>query len=788
MNNINLGGCMRTLIAFGIGVNFYSLVERLDAVCEISVFSDNDSSKWGQHILGDRRICMEPGRLCELESPFILIMAERESSIKAIEKQCDEYGIPHQRVNDFLQEIELMPVKCQWPQSIQRRRIHKFIELLVHGTTECNFHCEYCYVWRKQEFTQGSITSEYTAKEIREALSQQKLGGPCHINACALGETLLSKDIVELTYELLEEGHYLSIITNGTITPKIDAILQFPEELLERMFFKFSYHYAELKRTKLSDIFWKNVDKVKNSPCSYSIEITPCDNLIDEIDNIKKEFAVRANGAMPHITFTRDGSKEGLDLLSELPLDEYKDVWKTFESELFDLKCSLYKKKICQTCYAGSWSYRVNVVNGNLQSCYQQELVGTVFDEGQKILPVIPVGHGCRLDYCFNNHAFLAWGDVPEIACDNYFKVRDRTADDSLHWVKETYAAAMRQKLYDNNFEYFNRWSDYEKLFATDRKPAFILFNSPAYSNLGDHAIALAERELFQRLFPGTEFIEISCQQYIRENLLIQNVIQAEDILIISGGGYLGSLWLWLEDITKNIIQQYPDNKIIIFPQTMYFDHSGLGEIEKKSLSSVLNSHNDLTVMLRDEESYRLASGLLDHSARKLLIPDIALSLKYEGTFDRSGGLVCIRDDKEAVWIDEIYIERILREKGIEAERFTTISEDDVFLDNRKECIVKLLDKIRQASVVITNRLHAMIFCAVTNTPCVAFDNLSGKVSASFQWIKEKPHIVFCEKEEDFEKCLRRAVSMENDAVLPANGINDKFKELDEYLKETCFI
>ena len=778
---------MRTLVAFGIGANFYSLVERLDAVCEIAVFSDNDSRKWGQYILGDRRICMEPRRLCELDSPFVLIMAERESSINAIEKQCDEYGLPHQRVHDFLRDMELKPVKCQWPQSIQRRRIHKFIELLVHGTTECNFHCEYCYVWQKREFTRGNITSEYTAKEIRSALSQKKLGGPCHLNACALGETLLSKDIVELAYELLDEGHYLSIITNGTITPKIDAILQFPDELLERMFFKLSFHYAELKRTKLSDIFWKNADKIKNSPCSYSIEITPCDNLIEEIGNIKKEFAVHAKGAMPHITFTRDTNKEGLDLLSELSLEEYKDIWQTFDSDLFNLKCNLYKKHIHQTCYAGSWSYRVNVVNGNLQSCYQQELVGTVFDEGQKTLPIISVGQGCRLDYCFNNHAFLAWGNVPELACDNYFKVRDRIADDSTHWVKETYAAAMQQKLYDNNFSYINRWADYEKLFSANRKPAFILFNSPDYSNLGDHAIALAERKWLHRLFPEVEFIEISCQQYIRENLLIRNVIQDEDILLISGGGYLGSLWLWLEDITKNIIQQYPENKIIIFPQTMYFENSELGESEKESLSFVLNSHTDLTIMLRDKASYHLASELLDNSVRKLLIPDIVLSLEYEGSFARSGGLVCIRDDKEAVGIDGIHIERILREKGIEEERVTTISAEDVFLDNREKHVIELLNKIRQASVVITDRLHAMIFCAITNTPCVAFDNLSGKVSESYQWIKEDPHIVLCEKEEQFEECLRQALEGKSIAVSSMNEIDNKFKELEEYLKGTCF-
>lgn len=777
---------MKTIIAFGTGLNFYSLIERLDAVCEITAFSDNDNRKWGQHLLGDQRICMAPELLRTLEAPLILITAERESSIRAIEEQCDAYGLTHQRVYEFLREIDLKPVRCQWPQEIQRYRIHKFIELLVHGTTECNFHCEYCYVWRKQEFTQGTVTSEYTAEEIRNALSQKKLGGPCHINACALGETLLSKDIVELTYELLDEGHYVSLITNGTITPKIEAILHFPEALLERMFFKLSFHYAELKRTKLIDVFWENTDRIRKSPCSYSIEITPCDSLIDELAYIKNEFMLHIGGVMPHITFTRDTNKEGLDLLSELSLEEYHNVWKTFDSDLFDLKCDLYKKKICQTCYAGVWSYRINVVNGNLQSCYQQELAGTVFDEGQKTLPAIPVGTGCRLDYCFNNHAFLAWGDVPEIECSNYFQVRDRETEDSTHWVKEPYGAAMRQKLFDNNFAYIRKWSDYEKLFAAGRRPAFILFNSPDYSNLGDHAIALAERRLFHRLFPAAEFIEVSCQQYIRENMLIRNVIQDEDILIISGGGYLGSLWLWLEDITKNVIQQYPKNKILIFPQTIFFENSSLGESEKESLSAVLNAHTDLTILLRDQASYGLMNGLLDHAVKRLLVPDIALSLEYEGTFERSGSLICIRDDKEALGVDTDLLDRILREKGMKAEYFSTLTTEEVFLDNRERHVTELLDKIGQAAVVITDRLHAMLFCAVMDTPCVAFDNLSGKVRESYRWVQENPHIVFCEKEEQFEECLGKALNGKRIPVSPVYDRSKKFLELEAYLRENC--
>ena len=779
---------MKTLVAFGVGTNFYSLVERLDSICEISAFSDNNCSKWGQHLMGDERVCIKPDSICDLEQPFVIIMSERESSIQAIERQCDGYGIPHQRVDEFLQTKELEPVECHWPQSIQKRRIHKFIELLVHGTTACNFHCEYCYVWRKQEFENETVTSDYSPKELRNALSLERLGGPCHINACAHGETLLSKDIVALSYELLEEGHYLSIITNGTITTKIDEILQFPKELLDRMFFKLSFHYAELKRTKLLERFWQNVDKIRNSPCSYSIEITPCDSLIEEIENIKAEFQRHAGGAMPHITFTRDGNKEGLDLLSELSLEEYKNTWKIFNSDLFDLKCGLYKRKICENCYAGNWSYRINVVNGNLQSCYQQDLVGTIFDENQKVFPLLAVGHNCRLDYCFNNHAFLAWGDSPEITCANYVQVRDRVDCNGKHWIKEPYAAAMNQKLYDNNFAYMDKWSDYEKLFIEDRKPAVILFNSPDYTNLGDHAIALAERRLFHKLFPDTEFIEISCEQYIKENLLIRKLIRDDDVLVITGGGYLGSLWLWLEDLTKNIIQTYKENKIIIFPQTVYFDKSAFGEAEKKSFALTCNEHPDLTIMLRDEASYQLAMQLLDISVKKLLIPDIVMSLNCIKERERLGSFVCMREDKESIGIQLDTIQQYLLDKGMQVSKFSTISEKEVYLNNREDCLERLMDTIGSAEVVVTDRLHAMIFCAITGTPCIAFDNISGKVSEAYHWLEGLECIAFCARIEDFEMCLNKVLKKADRRNGMPRILQEKFTELENYLKENCFV
>lgn len=782
---------LNSYIAFGIGTDFYSYIERLDANYNIIGFCDNNSKYWNQYIMGDDRRCFSPSELSEHKDSVIVVMAGREKSIVAIEQQCKELGFSVVRVSELFSEKELIPVKSQWPQKIQSKRIHKFIELLMNGTTMCNFHCNYCYVWRTIGFKQGVVTSETPIDEFVHALSTKRLGGPCHINMCAHGETMLSEDIVELVRGLLEEGHYVSVITNGTVSKRIDEILKFPDFLLKRLFFKISFHYSELIKHKLLDVFWSNVLKIRDSQCSYSLEITPCDSIIDNIDDIKRMFEKYEEGRMPHITFTRDAEKEGLDLLSESSLDDYINTWKVFQSDLFNLKCEMYQKKIEENCYAGSWSYRVNVVNGNLQSCYKQALVGTIYDDVDSPLPVIPVCNRCEMSYCFNAHAFLAWGDSPDIVCKDYLAMRDRESDKGQHWVKEEYRAAMSQKLYDNNFEYLDRWSDYTKLYEYDRLPAFIIFNSPDYSNIGDHAIAVAEKKFLKNAFPDKCVIEISCSQYIKENLLIRGAIKKDDIIILSGGGYIGSLWLWLEDITKNIIDNYKENKIYIFPQTIYFDDTNIGKAEKKMLSECVNNHPMLSVLSRDEASYKLSKEMFGEHVKKYLYPDMVLYLNEPGKSVRNDVMVCIRDDKENAGTIEQDVIKILDELGENAKLFSTIYSENVFLDQREEIVNNFLQEVGKARLVITDRLHAVLFCVVTHTPCIAFDNKSKKISGAFRWLKGCEWIGLCNHEDKngIKKAIFNMLSIKDNGGIIGNDdvwrreLDEKYGELEKILR-----
>lgn len=813
-----------TLVAYGVGKSFFPYIERIDKLARIEYFCDGNESMRGRRIYNDDRYCIGSEELLKLQNPYVIITVDKNEHIESIIRLCENNGIKYDTAEAFIEKFgkesyehgctakksqsgrivensgcSLSIADSSWLRSMHENKIHKFIDFDLRGTTTCNFKCEYCYVWRKEDFKAGKKTSEHTPKEIREALSLERLGGRCFINMCARGETMLSEDIVELAHELLEEGHYVSIVTNGTVTGKINEILAFPEELQERMFFKVSFHFKELKKRNLFKTFWNNICAISCSKCSYTLEVTPGDGSVEYIDELKNMVKDIPYAALPHISFTRDSNKKGLDLLSDYSLEEYKSIWGCFDSKMFELKSEWYGKKIENFCYAGNWSYLVNILNGDIRACYRQDVIGNIFDKSMKQFPTKPIGCDCHMDYCFNNHAFLAWGCVPDIKCYNYLDMRNRISNAGEAWVRQPMYEAMQNKLYDNNYRYDTVWSEYQKLFDENRKPGFVVFNSPDYPNLGDHAISYATRNFLEgnlnevygadciNAFEGREVIEIACEQYVKEYMKIKNSVTKDDVLIIAGGGYMGSLWLRMEDIVKHIVRQYPDNKIIVFPQTMYFSASRLGAWERESLKSIFNSHKDITFIAREENSFNTAKEIFNDNVKIYMLPDMAFAIDYESrnkkAEPRAGALMCMRRDKENCNYDAVRIEKILSEKYGKAERIDTVVNEPVNYNNRWERLSAVLDKISSAGLVVTDRLHCMIFCAITRTPCIVLDNISGKVAGVYKWIEGLSYILKAESEEDICNKLGQLTYNEEADESVLKNVRENFKVLEDVVK-----
>lgn len=773
-----------TVVLFGITNQLYPIVERISNDIHVQYFSDNNSDKWGYRPYNDERICIAPEKICKLSKPFIIIMVVRKKHILDIEKQCREMKIPFCHISEILNIIQKRQDAFMWLENIQYTRIHRFIDFELSETSSCNFHCDYCIVWRKQDFRKKIETSKYLPSYIRKAFSIERLGGPCLINICARGETLLSRDIVKLVYELLEEGHYLMIVTNCTITKRINEILNFSDNLLSHLFFKISFHFNELIKHNLMDEFWDNVQKIKASPCSYTLEITPSDELAHKIPEIIEIFNDRENGAMPHISIARDSTKKGLDLLSQYSLEEYKSIWGQFHSKMFELKYEWFGKKIEDFCCAGNWSWNVNAFSGNIRACNRKDFVCNVLENVDIAWPCEMIGRNCILPYCFNNHAFLALGCVPGIDCYNYLDMRDREDSKKEHWVKPPMSNVFKQKLYDNNFAKIEHWPDYSCLFQKERRAAIILFNSPDYSNLGDHAIALAEKKFCLKYFPEYDFIEVACEEYDKEVLKIKKVIKKEDILFITGGGNMGSLYLNIEDKTRHIISTFTENRIIIFPQTMYFEKNDFGRNEQLVVKEIYNNHPFLCVAMREEQSYHLSEEIFAKEVKKLLVPDMALFLDKPKIQNRKGALVCIRDDRESSGVDCERIVQIVAGIYDLYEEISTVNrEKTILLHNREKEVYRMLNKIAGAELVITDRLHCMIFCAISCTPCIVFNNATGKNYGVLKWLKEFYFIKGCDSADSLSNVIYELQAISEDTNQFKNPLISYFENFVTEIK-----
>ena len=128
--------------------------------------------------------------------------------------------------------------------------LKRFIDIYI-PVTSCNLKCHYCYIAKSCRRGIATPKLNYTPEYIGKALSKERLGGTVLFNMCAWGETMLMPELVDIVREILKQGHYIWIVTNGLITKRFDEMLeQYPREYLERLAFKFSFHYLELQQNR----------------------------------------------------------------------------------------------------------------------------------------------------------------------------------------------------------------------------------------------------------------------------------------------------------------------------------------------------------------------------------------------------------------------------------------------------------------------------------------------------------------------------------------------------------
>ncbi|TXJ21766.1 radical SAM protein [Brachyspira aalborgi] len=332
---------------------------------------------------------------------------------------------------------------------IKLDKIKKFIDCYIPITT-CNFRCPYCYITQNNRWNDALPEFKYSAQYVRKALSKERLGGTCLLNMCGGGETLLPPYIIELLKELLEEGHYIFVVTNGTINKRFEEISKFPKNLLYRLAFKFSFHYKELIRINKMEDYFNNVRKMRDAGCSITVELTPYDDIIENIDDIKN--IVKNNvGDIPHVTIARADNKKGIPILTKLSREEYKKTWEVFNSNLFNFKIDIFGKKMTKYCYAGKWSLYVNIGSGETRQCYTSNYYQNIFEDINKPINYKAIGKNCLEPHCYNAHSFLTLGDIPSLETPYYSYMRNRVLEDGSEWLNPYIKEIFSHKLKESN-------------------------------------------------------------------------------------------------------------------------------------------------------------------------------------------------------------------------------------------------------------------------------------------------------------------------------------------------
>lgn len=301
--------------------------------------------------------------------------------------------------------------------------------------------------------------------------------------------------------------------------------------------------------------------------------------------------------------------------------------------------------------------------------------------------------------------------------------------------------------------EKIKEWSAYEllpsEIYIQNENKKIWLVNTPEHDNLGDHLIAKSELELIKKLKLEREVVEVTDMDYLWHREKLKNLIKPNDVIVITGGGFLGSMWLYNgENTVREIITDYPNNKIIIFPQTVYFENNDRGKKEFLKSSKTYKNHDNLVFCLREKRSYDLLKSFMPDESKLHLLPDMGLFLKYNDTTKRIKGKIafCLRSDKESI-LSANAKNKLIQTAGTQSSNISFISTHSGDFEgkkNREEQIRNKMNEIASYSLIITDTLHCMIFAAICGTPCIAIDNLSQKVSNVYEWIKDLQYMRLC--------------------------------------------
>lgn len=270
------------------------------------------------------------------------------------------------------------------------------------------------------------------------------------------------------------------------------------------------------------------------------------------------------------------------------------------------------------------------------------------------------------------------------------------------------------------------------------KNKTIFLLGTPVHENIGDAAIAYAELKYLKDILPRDyNVVEINQKTMMEYLDVLPYVIDRNSLILMHGGGNMGDEWIKEEADRRKVMSVFKDNRMIILPQTIYYKSP-----EKLYESGVYYSQfPNLSIIAREKESFVILKKY--YKNRVVLTPDLVLYLKNKVIVkqcpNRKGCLLCFRNDNEILMsnVQKDEIVRALEDKKIPFKYTDMISNTTIYPDEREIVITNKIKEFASAQLVVTDRLHGLVFCYLANTPCVVFSNYNHKVLGTYEWINK---------------------------------------------------
>lgn len=295
----------------------------------------------------------------------------------------------------------------------------------------------------------------------------------------------------------------------------------------------------------------------------------------------------------------------------------------------------------------------------------------------------------------------------------------------------------------------------------------YVLWDLPYHTNIGDTLIWQGEWNFLRKL-------PYKCLGYSSCNTCTFPKLSLDTIILLHGGGNFGDLWRDMQEFRLKVIERYPENRIIIFPQSVHYENIFLIKEDARKMAM----HEKMVICARDLSSYNI---LRENFLNKiLLLPDMAF---------------CIDLDYLQKWsVDEkiktLYVRRLDKEMGCELDKENFISNEIDIRDwpslespslriNMYTRLISLQQKMREYKMsnrliislvdimafkkfrplmielgvrfiscyhlIYTTRLHVMILSVLLYKRVYFLDNSYGKNSSFYDtWLRDLDSVNPC--------------------------------------------